>query len=323
MGERVFVTGATGRIGLPLVRALRAAGHEVAGLTRTDAGAEALTALGAQVVRGNMDDAEALRRGAEGAEVVYHLAGGVRGPGRITPDLLNRRGTELVIAACAGVPTLRAFVYASSCAVYGDRSNLWVEEDFEPSPNTRYGRSKADAEALVRASTARGELPGIIARIAAVYGSGFPFMMEEPIRLGRALLPGEGRNHVPTIHIDDCVAALQTIAARGRHGEVYHVADRAQPQLKDLYALVAAATGGRAPTFWSTYIPSYVQFGVARQNERLWSRLGVKPRLTPDNIRHYTNSVRLRTERLAKELGFGWKYPDPKEGVPAVFTSNA
>lgn len=319
MGDCIFVTGATGRIGLPLIAALQAQGHAVRALCRSPQREDELTALGAQVIRGDLNDSEALRRGAEGAERVFHLAGGVRGPGRVTADVLNRQGTEAVLAACRGVAGLRTFVYASSCAVYGDRSNLWVEEDFEPSPNTRYGRSKADAEALVLQKARTEGLPGVIARIAAVYGRGFPFLMADSIAAGRCYLPGEGRNHVPTVHIDDCVGALLRLSERGQPGQVYHVADRSQPTLRELYTAVARAVGGRPPTFWSTYIPSYVQLGLARQLERVQSRLGMRPRVTPDTLRLYTNSVRLRTERLAQELGYDWRYPDHTRGVTACF----
>lgn len=320
MGQRVFVTGATGRIGRPLVAALKAQGHEVAGLARSDAAARTLEALGAEVIRGDLDDAEALRRGVSGAEHVYHLAGGVRGPGRITPDLLNRQGTEALVTACRGLRGLSSFVLASSAAVYGDRSNLWIEEDFEPSPNTDYGRSKVAAERLVREASAEGSLPGRIARIAAVYGPGFPFAMAEPIAAGRCWLPGEGRNHVPTVHVDDCIAALIAVAERGADGEVYHVADRSQPTLGEFYAAVHAQVGGAPVRFWSTYVPSYVQLGIARRYERLSSRLGRRPRLTPDNLKLFTNSVRLRTERLDQELGFTWRYPEHTLGVAAAFS---
>lgn len=318
MRQRIFITGATGRIGLPLGAHLAAQGHEVLGLARSEAGEAALRERGVSPIRGTLDDAEALRRGAEGAEVVFHLAGGVRGPGRVTADVLNRQGTEAVVEICQGVRELRAFVLASSCAVYGDRSNLWIEEDFVPSPNTDYGRSKVAAEGIVLEATRQGKLPGIVARIAAVYGQGFSFAMADRIAAGRCFLPGEGRNHVPTVHIEDCVAALVRISD-AKAGEVYHIADRAQPTLAEFYKLVYEQVGGRPPIFWSTYVPSYVQHALARKNEGLQGRLGIKPRFTPDNLRLYTNSVRLRTERLAKELGFEWRFPDPKQGVPAAF----
>ena len=55
-------------------------------------------------------------------------------------------------------------------------------------------------------------IPVRVVRLAAVYGPGFPFMLEDLIRSGRAWLPGEGKNYIPTIHIDDAVEGLIRIA---------------------------------------------------------------------------------------------------------------
>jgi nucleoside-diphosphate-sugar epimerase len=71
---RVFVTGATGFIGPELVKELVAAGHQVRGLTRSDQGAEQLTAAGAQAHRGDLTDLDSLRAGAKGMDVVVNLA---------------------------------------------------------------------------------------------------------------------------------------------------------------------------------------------------------------------------------------------------------
>lgn len=71
--------------------------------------------------------------------------------------------------------------------------------------------------------------------------------------------------------------------------------------------------------FWSTWIPSGIQFQVAALNLQLMEAVGRKPRFTADNLRLFTAGVRLKTERLEKELGFVWKYGDYKEGVAASF----
>ena len=71
---RVFVTGATGFIGTELVKELIAAGHQVRGLTRSDAGVEQLKAVGAEVHRGDLQDLDSLRSGATGMDAVVNLA---------------------------------------------------------------------------------------------------------------------------------------------------------------------------------------------------------------------------------------------------------
>lgn len=318
MAERVFVTGASGQIGLPLVRALRARGYEVTGLARDPARAEAVMAAGARLVRGGLEDPEALREGLDGASIVMHLAGGVRGPGRQTADVINREGTERLLAEAVGRP-LRAFVLASTCAVYGDRSGLWVTEDYPPSPQTAYGESKVAAEEAVLAAFRSRGLPARIARIAATYGPGFRFMLADAMKAGRAWLPGEGANHVPVVHVDDVVEALVRIAEAAPDGSTWHVAGRSTPTLKEFYAAIHAKVGGKPVRFWSTWIPSVFQFGAARTNERWSTRLGRKPRLTEDNLRLYTASVRMKVDRLEKELDFTWRYPSHVEGIEASF----
>lgn len=318
---RIFVTGAAGRLGRLLVRQLVASGAEVVGLVSRPEGAAALDALGAKGLVGRLRDEDVVSRGARGARVLYHLAGGVRGAGADTAEVINHEGTRHLLAALHATPgwrqDLRALVFSSSVAVYGDRSGLWVDEQMPPHPNTLYGKSKVAAENILLAAAREEGLPARVVRVGAVYGPGFGVMMDGPIRAGRAWLPGEGRNYVPSLHCEDTIAGLLRVGEAGGDGQIYNLADPNPVTQREFYATVARLVGGRPPRFWSTWVPSYLQHGVADRAERLQARLGRRPRVTPDTLKLYTASVRMKVERLEKELGFVWKYPTHELGLAA------
>ncbi len=310
---RVFVTGAAGQIGRPLVDALHARGDEVTVLVRPRREARAPFPRGVRVVEGSLADTGAVAGAAHGAEVIFHLAGGVRGPGAVTAEALNVGGTEALLAGLDREHGHPVVVYASTGAVHGDRSGLWVTEAHAPCPDTDYAQSKLTAEELLRSSGARVR----IARLGLVVGPGIRATMEERLRLGRAWLPGEGTNHVPLVHVDDAVGALVQIADRGVDGQVVHVAAPVAVTLGEFYAAVHAQVGGNPARFWSTWVPSAAQFGLARAVESASTRLGVQPPLTPDLLRLWTASVRLRTERLERELGYVWRWRDVRDAFAA------
>ena len=91
--------------------------------------------------------------------------------------------------------------------------------------------------------------------------------------------------------------------------------------MKEFYKEVHKLAGGKPLRFWSTWIPSAFQNKFAKENERIMEKLGRKPKFTLDNLRLSTASIRLRVDRLEKEIGFTWKHPDWKEGLAATFAS--
>src|SRR6188768_4430656 len=96
---RVFITGGTGHAGSHIIPELIAAGHEVTGLARSDASAEALSALGATVCRGSLEDLDGLKEAAADSDGVIHVAH--------RQDLLPSGGIDAV--AAAEIPIMRAY----------------------------------------------------------------------------------------------------------------------------------------------------------------------------------------------------------------------
>ena len=217
----VFVTGGTGFVGAHLVKALRARGDAVAALVRRPALAEQLGwGPEIRVVRGDLDDENALRDGCAGAEVVFHVAGKIvaRSAGEFMAT--NRDGTANVLEAArdAGV---RRFVHISSLAVAGPTTpGHPIDEERPPAPITHYGRSKLAAEVLVRAMP----MEWTIVRPPVVYGEWDrgTLTVFRLARCGVVPVFGDGSQELSVIHAEDLARALIAAAVtKGTAGHVY------------------------------------------------------------------------------------------------------
>lgn len=205
-----FVTGASGFIGGQLAERLLAAGRRVRVLARRPL--PHLEALGAEVISGDLDDREALRRGCASADAVFHVAGrvGVWGPRR---DFfrVNVEGTRNVLTACrqAGVPRL---VYTSSPSVVYNGGDLAGIDESAPlctAAPCAYPTSKAAAERLVGEAHSR-ELATVSLRPHLVWGPGDKNVVPRVLALakaGRLRIIGSGRNRVDVTHITNVVEA--------------------------------------------------------------------------------------------------------------------
>jgi nucleoside-diphosphate-sugar epimerase len=152
-----FVTGGSGFIGGALIERLRAEGWTVRALARSDTAAARVGELGAEPVRGDLEDRRALEEGAAGCEVAFHCAAKVDDWGEPEEfERLNVFGTQNTLDACiaAGV---RRFVHAGTeAALSAGQPLVNVTEDapLRPDSPILYAASKARAEQRVRAATA-------------------------------------------------------------------------------------------------------------------------------------------------------------------------
>lgn len=292
---RVLVTGASGFIGGPACAALAARGHEVVALVRR-AGSEP---PGTRAVLADLTDgASMLAAFREAApEAVLHLAAET-GAQRNETKLLaaNVAGLEHLIAACRGVDPAPRVVFVST-VVTGDGHGRLLTED-QPLPvETAYGRSKQEGERMLLASG----LDVSIVRPCHVYGAGGWYAHEIVARLrqpGRLALVGSGDNAWDMIHVDDLAAACALVVEQGRPGEIYHCADDTPTTYREFVTRTAEALGvGR---------PHRVPVPLARLIA------GDGP------VRTVIRSGRTSNAKLKAELGWEPRYPDSREGIPAV-----
>jgi nucleoside-diphosphate-sugar epimerase len=204
----VFVTGASGWIGSHTVDDLLAAGHTVTGLARSDTSAAALEAKGVTVLRGDLDDLDAIRRGAEGSEGVLHLANKHDWANPAATNASERAAVETIGSALVG--TDRPFVVASGVAglAQGRPSN---EEDANPfvGPDSMRGGSENRGfdfvDQGVRTIAARfsptthgtGDHGFIAAIVAAARSTGVSGYV------------GEGTNRWAAVHVTDAARLVR------------------------------------------------------------------------------------------------------------------
>jgi dihydroflavonol-4-reductase len=175
VGDRVFVTGGSGLIGRALVERLLGRGDRVVALARSDAAAAGLSALGAEVARGDLLDAAALEAGMRGSAVAYNVAG-LNTLCPIDPAPLyrvNRDGARAMVRA-ARAAGVRRLVHTSSAATLGEPEGTIGREDSTHRGFflSDYERSKTEGERAVMEEAARIGLDAVCVNPSSVQGPG-------------------------------------------------------------------------------------------------------------------------------------------------------
>ncbi|MUL40760.1 SDR family oxidoreductase [Streptomonospora sp. PA3] len=232
---RVFVTGASGFVGSAVVRDLLDAGHEVLGLARSDASAAAVSAAGAAVHRGSLEDPDALRAGAAAADGVVHTAFVHDFSGYAAAGELDRRAIEALGEELAG--SQRPFVVTSGILARTPGRPATEEDSADP------GFPRVSEEALALAG--RGVRVSVVRLAPTVHGEGdrgfVPHLIAAARSAGVSVYPGDGADRWPSVHVLDAAPLFRLALEQAPAGARLHGVDEEGVPVRE----IAEAIGGR------------------------------------------------------------------------------
>jgi nucleoside-diphosphate-sugar epimerase len=298
----ILVTGGTGFIGSHLLEKLSALGEPVRCLLRRKAVPRRLPAS-VEAAYGDLTSGEGVEEAVRGADTVIHLAGVTKALAAGDYYAGNARATEMLARALAGRAV--RLVHVSSLAAIGpSRDGAPVDEDAQPRPLTNYGKSKLEAERIVRALAP----DAVIVRPPVVYGPRDTdvFQMLRSISKGWVLEIAGGERWFSAIYVKDLVEGLLA-ASRGAPGRAYFLA---HPQPVSWSELGAAAARIMARRPRVLRVPPRVAYAVGHYAE-VWSHITRQPGILS---REKVEEAQCRwwtcdTRRAAAELGFEAQTP--------------
>jgi nucleoside-diphosphate-sugar epimerase len=315
---RVLVTGATGKVGNAVARALAARGDEVRALVRQPEKARAVLPETIELVRGDVTDPASIETAVAGCELAFTAHGlpeqWVEDPAIF--DRVNARGAEAV-ALAARAAGVRRLVHTSTIDVFhAEPGGRFDESRVADYPKgTAYERSKQRAEQLVLATRAGG-FEVVVVNPCAVYGPGPAASASidgdfiKPIVAGK--LPALPPGGFGVVYVDGVASGHLLAAERGEDGERYILSDR-HVSLRGLAeAVVRTAHRGRVPPT----LPRSVAQALSALGEPVARRLGKPPLLPRGQLLFFLWDAAPDSGKAQDELG--WRPTLLDDGLAAA-----
>ena len=301
---RVLLAGASGAVGTPLTRQLIAAGHQVVGITRSQANAERLRTVGAQAVVADVMDRENLLTAVRGvrADAVMHQLTAL-GTTKMREAMqgtnaLRTTGTAHLLAAARAVGAHR-FLTQSIVFGYGYRDHgphVITEDDpfAEPAPGP-LGPAIAAMRSTEEQVFSADEMEGIALRYGLFYGQdSFTRMIINLVRKRRLPVPSSGGGLATFLYLDDAAAATVAALEKGRGGQAYNIVDDEPVRWAGYLDALAAELGARRP--WR--VPSWMLRAIPYLHTIM------------------TTSMRVSNAKARRELGWAPAVSTYREGIP-------
>ena len=236
---RVFLTGATGFIGSAIIPQLKAAGHEVLGLARSDQNAAKLEAAGVAVHCGDLSEPETLAAGAAACDATIHCAF-IHDFSRFVENIaVDRAAVEAMLGVLEG--SGKRFVLTSGVLMV-DTGGEATEED--PAAQDGAGAARGATELLVEAFAARGVKASIV-RLPQVHDTERQGLISYAVQTARekgvSAYVGDGSNRWAAAHVDDVATLYALVLDKGQAGARYHAVGESGVAMRD----IAEAIGRR------------------------------------------------------------------------------
>jgi nucleoside-diphosphate-sugar epimerase len=303
---RVLLAGASGAVGTPLTRQLIAAGHQVVGITRSQANAQRLRTAGTEAVVADVMDRQNLLtavRDVRADAVIHQLT--ALGTTKFREAMqgtntLRTTGTAHLLAAARAVGAHR-FLTQSIVLGYGYRDHgphVITEDDpfAEPTPG-RFGPVVAALRAAEEQVFSADEMEGVALRYGLFYGQdSFTRMIVNLVRKRRLPVPSSGGGFASLVYLEDAAAATVAALEKGRAGQAYNIVDD-------------------EPVRWADYLDALsVELGARRP----WRVPTSMLRAIPYLYTLMTTSTRVSNAKARRELGWAPAVSTYREGIPLV-----
>ncbi len=284
---RVLIVGC-GYVGMPLGAELVRQGHEVYGLRRTNASSAELEAAGIKPLVGDIAKSDGLTGLPTTWDWVINTVSSNKG-GEAEYREVYLNGTRRLIEWLAPAPP-RKFVYTSSTSVYGQNDGTQVKETSPTEPTSETSKILIETEKLLLDSFTQTKFPGVILRVAGIYGPDRGHLFQQYLR-NEAKIAGKGERFINMIHRDDLVGIIAAALASARPGEVYNAVDD-EPIAQIHFLRWLSETLGK-------WMPPFATEAENSQRKR-----------------GLTNK-KVSNRKVKMELGYRFKYPTFRQGYTA------
>lgn len=306
---KVFVSGATGFIGIQLVKRLTGQGETVHALYRSETKADLIRLPGVKFFKGDILDASSLATAMKGCQAAYHTAAfaGVWAKDPEQVFRLNVDGAMNVIEAARKSGTARV-VLTSTAGILGPSQKDPVHESTPPPSSffTLYEESKFQLEQKLLGSN-EGKPEVVIVNPTRVYGPGYlsesngvTRMIKQYMEGSWRLLPGDGLSLGNYVHVEDVVSGHLLAMQKGLAGERYVLGGENISYIQ-LFQYTRNASGLKHRLF---KVPLWLMLAVAGLMQGISAITGRPPLIVPNLVRKFSHNWIVSSQKAIRELGY-------------------